>query len=230
MSTADALVVDPARAGAGRRPHLRPERSRLRLRRRGNLRASWRASCRATRCGSPATWCARSQTAAAILAAGRSRSHRRRRAARRAGPSPSSTWANGRAWSASAFYAERKVGTHTLWFAPADERPPGGESFADLIERVVPAIERLNDEHRGRDIVAVTHGGTIRAALALALGLTPQAALAFSVENCSLTRIDHLDRGRRRGLWRVVAVNHRPWSRTPAADHLGHNPVAIDKA
>jgi hypothetical protein len=27
-----------------------------------------------------------------------------------------------------------------------------------------------------------------------------------------------------------VAVNHRPWSRTPAAEHLGHNPVAIDKA
>src|SRR5262245_42709476 len=30
-----------------------------------------------------------------------------------------------------AFYAERKVGTHALWFAPADERPPGGESFTD---------------------------------------------------------------------------------------------------
>ena len=36
------------------------------------------------------------------------------------------------------FYAERKVGTHTLWFGPADERPPGGESFVDLVERVRP--------------------------------------------------------------------------------------------
>ena len=66
---------------------------------------------------------------------------RRRPARRRPSPSPcpsspSSTWASGRAWSASAFYAERKVGTHTLWFAPADERPPGGESFVDLVERV----------------------------------------------------------------------------------------------
>ena len=34
------------------------------------------------------------------------------------------------------FYAERKVGTHTLWFAPAHERAPGGESFVDLVERV----------------------------------------------------------------------------------------------
>jgi alpha-ribazole phosphatase len=115
------------------------------------------------------------------------------------------------------FYASRKIGTHALWFAPAAERPPGGESFTDLVERVFPAIERLNREHQGRDIVAVTHGGTIRAALALALGLEPQAALAFSVENCSLTRLDHLAGDGGAGLWRVVAVNHRPWSRAAAA-------------
>jgi broad specificity phosphatase PhoE len=129
-----------------------------------------------------------------------------------------------------ALYAARRVGTHTLWFAPADERPPGGESFVDLMDRVVPAIQRLNSEHTGRDIVAVTHGGTIRAAVAHALGLPPQAALGFSTDNCSLTRLDHLTADGGAGLWRVVAVNHRPWSRTPAAEHLGHNPVAIDKA
>jgi broad specificity phosphatase PhoE len=60
--------------------------------------------------------------------------------------------------------------------------------------------------------VAVTHGGTIRAAIGLALGLTPQAALAFSTDNCSLTRLDHLATGDGEGLWRVVAVNSRPWS------------------
>jgi broad specificity phosphatase PhoE len=129
-----------------------------------------------------------------------------------------------------AFYAARRVGTHTLWFAPAHERPRGGESFEDLMQRVVPAIERLTSEHRGKDIVAVTHGGTIRVALGLALGLKPEAALAFSVENCSLTRLDHLAVDGGSGLWRVVAVNHRPWSRTPAAEHLARNPVAVDKA
>jgi broad specificity phosphatase PhoE len=110
-----------------------------------------------------------------------------------------------------AFYAERRVGTHTLWFAPAHERAPGGESFVDLVERVRPTVERLTREHRGRDIVAVTHGGTIRAALTLALGLDPQAALSFLVENCSLTRIDYLSPPGTSGLWRVGAVNHRPW-------------------
>jgi broad specificity phosphatase PhoE len=110
-----------------------------------------------------------------------------------------------------AFYAQRKVGTHTLWFAPAHERPPGGESFIDLLGRVRPAIDRLTAEHRGRDIVAVTHGGTIRAALAVALDLEPQAALSFLIENCSLTRLDYLSPEGAVGLWRVGAVNHRPW-------------------
>jgi broad specificity phosphatase PhoE len=129
-----------------------------------------------------------------------------------------------------AFYAARKVGTHTLWFAPASERPAGGESFEDLMQRVAPTIERLNAEHRGRNIVAVTHGGTIRAAVGFALGLPAQASLSFSVENCSLTRLDHLIGGGGNGLWRVVSVNHRPWSRTLTADHFQQTPIGIDKA
>jgi broad specificity phosphatase PhoE len=128
------------------------------------------------------------------------------------------------------FYKDRNVGTHRLWFAPADERPPGGESFADLARRVIPGIEGLTAEHRGRDIVAVTHGGTIRAALAKALNLPLEVALSFSIDNCSITRLDHLDGEGNIGLWRVVAVNHRPWSRTPAAAELAHNPVGVDKA
>jgi len=122
------------------------------------------------------------------------------------------------------FYAERKVGTHTLWFGPADERPPGGESFVDLYDRVRPVIERLTAEHRGRDIVAVTHGGTIKVALAVALGLTPQAALSFLVENCSITKLDYLHPEDAPALWRVAAVNHRPWSKAVALDAVG-NPV-----
>lgn len=127
-----------------------------------------------------------------------------------------------------AFYEQRNIGTRTLWFAAADERPLGGESFADLTTRVFPTIERLNGEHGGRDIVAVTHGGTIRAALALALAIPLQTALAFTVENCSLTRLDHLATDDGPGLWRVVAVNHRPWSR-PGDTLVGPGPARIDR-
>ena len=128
------------------------------------------------------------------------------------------------------FYAERKVGTHTLWFGPADERPPGGESFVDLVRRVRPVIERLTVEHRGRDIVAVTHGGTIKVAVAVALGLDPQAALSFLVENCSITRLDYLHPEGAPGLWRVGAVNHRPWSKAATALDAVGNPIPAGKA
>ena len=80
---------------------------------------------------------------------------------------------------------------HRFWSAPADTAPPGGESFADLMQRTSPVISRLSQGHAGRDIIAVAHGGTIRAALAHALGLSPELALCFAIDNCALTRISH---------------------------------------
>jgi broad specificity phosphatase PhoE len=79
-----------------------------------------------------------------------------------------------------------------------------------VIDRVSCAIHELVEAHTGRDIIAVAHGGTIRAALALALGLDPEASLAFTIENCSITRIDHIDGPGMGHGWRVVTVNRPP--------------------
>jgi alpha-ribazole phosphatase len=98
----------------------------------------------------------------------------------------------------------RDGAAHRFWHAPARERPPGGESFAEVIERVGGAIRRIQAAAHGRDIVAVAHGGSIRAALAHALGLEAERALGFSVDNCSLTRLDHFAAD---DAWRVGAVN-----------------------
>ena len=95
------------------------------------------------------------------------------------------------------------------WLAPAFERAPNGESFADLVARVVPAITRLTDEHRNRDIVAVTHGGTIRAAIGYATGQDPESCLRFSIANLSVTRLDCIDTDEGRS-WRIGFVNLRP--------------------
>jgi alpha-ribazole phosphatase len=94
-----------------------------------------------------------------------------------------------------------------FWLAPAHEAPPGGESFAELVQRAQRAILRLSAEHRGRDIIAVMHGGTIRAALALALDLPPEVALAFAVDNLSLTKIEYFAGSGASRPWRVAAVN-----------------------
>jgi alpha-ribazole phosphatase len=97
-----------------------------------------------------------------------------------------------------------------LWRSPAFVRPPGGESFADLVARVVPAIIRLSEAHAGRDIISVAHGGTIRAALALALRLDPERALAFSAVHYGLTRLDYITDIDEGDAWRVAFVNRPP--------------------
>ncbi|KAA1057986.1 histidine phosphatase family protein [Azospirillum argentinense] len=96
--------------------------------------------------------------------------------------------------------------TRRFWSDPAAEAPPEGESFAAVMERVAGAIGRLTDLYAGRDIVAVIHGGSIRAALALALDLTPQAALRLAVAPLSLSRIDHYA-NEGDGFWSVAAMN-----------------------
>jgi alpha-ribazole phosphatase len=100
--------------------------------------------------------------------------------------------------------ALRDGAAHRFWHAPAIERPPGGESFADVVARVASAVRRISPAAAGRDLVVVAHGGSIRAALAHALGIEAERALGFAVDNCSLTRLDHFAAD---DAWRVGSVN-----------------------
>lgn len=87
-----------------------------------------------------------------------------------------------------------------FWSDPAHGRPPGGESFEDQVARVRLGLSRIE----AGPATLVVHSGTIRAALCIALDLTPQAALRFVIDPLSLTRIDRLATA-----WRVVSVNQR---------------------
>jgi alpha-ribazole phosphatase len=100
--------------------------------------------------------------------------------------------------------------SHHFWLVPPAKRAPNGESFVDLYERATASINRLTQTHRGRDIVAVAHGGTIRAALGLALNLHPEQAVRFETANVSLTLIEHLEAADPEHAWRVAWVNHVP--------------------
>lgn len=110
-------------------------------------------------------------------------------------------------WQGQTYDSLDADASRRFWSAPATGRPPGGESFADVMARVSVALERLTTAHAGRDVVAVVHAGTIRAALALALGLEPEAALRFQVDTLSLTRLDHVAVAGHPPAWRVVGVN-----------------------
>lgn len=102
-----------------------------------------------------------------------------------------------------------RFANHDYWLCPGHLRLPQGESFIDLIARTAPAIEKISNDHPDRDIIAVSHGGTIRAALSIALGMDPERALGFMIDNLSVTRIDRIERDDRL-VWRVVLVNRPP--------------------
>jgi len=106
-----------------------------------------------------------------------------------------------------------------FWRDPVHNAPPDGESFAAQMQRTADAIERLSTEFEGRDVVSISHGGTIRAAVAHALALPPVTAMAIVVDNLTLTRLDRLTDGLLQGagpVWRVQMVNG-PAGRLPAS-------------
>ena len=94
----------------------------------------------------------------------------------------------------------REPGTayRDFWEAPANSRPPNGESFIEQVTRVRDGLAGLPPG----DVILVVHSGTIRAALAVALEIAPDQALRFAIDPLSLTRIDRLTNG-----WRIVGVN-----------------------
>jgi alpha-ribazole phosphatase len=108
------------------------------------------------------------------------------------------------------FLAERSPSMIAPWFGPVDERAPNGESFMDLLTRTRRGVDECLARLAGRDVVVVAHGGTIRAAIGHALGLTPRDMLVFTTDNCALTRLDHISTPKEQG-WRVICVNHQPW-------------------
>lgn len=74
-----------------------------------------------------------------------------------------------------------------FWENPAGNTPPEGESFTTLCTRVGDKIMALTEKNIGKDLLVVAHGGTIRAAIALALSLTPAQALRLQINNNSLS-------------------------------------------
>ncbi|MEE2999167.1 MAG: histidine phosphatase family protein [Pseudomonadota bacterium] len=108
---------------------------------------------------------------------------------------------NGRSWQDL-----RDNQTRKFWMNFATEAPPGGESFVQMVDRVSRTIEELSIEYEGRDIIAVAHAGTIRAALTVALNLFAKSALTFQLDNLSITQIENIPEGDLRA-WCVHGIN-----------------------
>jgi alpha-ribazole phosphatase len=94
--------------------------------------------------------------------------------------------------------------TEKSW--PADIRPPGGETFSEVADRVGSAAHRWSEEFAGKQVVAVLHSGSIRSFLSTAMGGAPVASLSYVIDTLSVTRCDYLGPES----WRIGFVNRPP--------------------
>ena len=70
---------------------------------------------------------------------------------------------------------------------PAEFGYPGGESFAEVHERVSRCLDGLLAEHAGQTVLVVAHHVVNRTYLAGLLGLTPDRARRVSLDNCGIS-------------------------------------------
>jgi alpha-ribazole phosphatase len=76
---------------------------------------------------------------------------------------------------------------------PTLVRFPGGESYAELRERVSAAVDDIVASNGDRTVALVSHGGVIRAALAVALGLPDDRAFALALGYARISIVDVFD-------------------------------------
>ncbi len=85
---------------------------------------------------------------------------------------------------------------------PAEFGYPGGETFADVYDRVRPALDELLLRHIGETIIVVAHHVVNRTYLAGLLGLGPDRARKVILDNCGISVVV-----RRRGKTTVGTLN-----------------------
>ena len=76
---------------------------------------------------------------------------------------------------------------------PTLVRFPGGESYGELRERVSATLDDIVTANHDRTVALVSHGGVIRAALALALGLPDDRAFALALGYARISIVDVFD-------------------------------------
>jgi probable phosphomutase (TIGR03848 family) len=89
----------------------------------------------------------------------------------------------------------RKPEWQTVQRHPSGFRFPGGESFIEMQTRVVSALARIVERHRGTTVVAVSHADPIKSAVAHALGIHLDLFQRIMIAPCSVTAIGYHPHG-----------------------------------
>ena len=74
---------------------------------------------------------------------------------------------------------------------PVGNRPPGGESLADLSRRASNAYNRQVEVHPGRHMLIVCHAGVMRALVGCLLGAEPARWYRLRIDYAGIVRVRH---------------------------------------
>lgn len=91
--------------------------------------------------------------------------------------------------------AERDPALHRRWLGDIDVAPPGGESFAQVADRVVQARADLVAEHPGRTVLAVSHVTPIKTLLRDALKAGPELLFRLHLDLASICIVEYFPDG-----------------------------------
>ena len=96
------------------------------------------------------------------------------------------------AWEGLTFaeVRERWPSEMTAWLADPEVAPPGGESFAEVSERVTAALHRVLAGRSGQRILIVSHVTPIKTLVAAALLAPPPALFRMHLDVAALCEID----------------------------------------
>ncbi|HVL80432.1 MAG TPA: histidine phosphatase family protein [Actinomycetota bacterium] len=110
---------------------------------------------------------------------------------------------------------ERDPDGFSAWIGDENVPPPGGESWASVLDRTGRWFDEVTEAHDGGTIVAVAHGGVVLSLVRRLVHAPYVALLAFEIDPCSITLL-----GARSQLWRVRLLNDT----THLADPLWEGP------
>ena len=96
------------------------------------------------------------------------------------------------AWEGLTFaeVRERWPSELTTWLADPEVAPPGGESFAQVSERVTAALHRVLVGRAGQTVLIVSHVTPIKTLVAAALLAPPSALYRMHLDVAALYQID----------------------------------------
>jgi probable phosphoglycerate mutase len=96
------------------------------------------------------------------------------------------------AWEGLTFaeVRERWPSEMTAWLADPEVAPPGGESFAEVSERVTAALDRVLAGRTGQRVLIVSHVTPIKTLVAAALLAPPAALYRMHLDVAALCEVD----------------------------------------